>query len=82
MNVFIEFVSKKINHKWYSVHVLYFMFNTEILFVFWMQHFFQEFLVRLRTQKVDVDSNGRSCKERMMTVLSQGLHHTLSDEKG
>ncbi|XP_038048839.1 RWD domain-containing protein 3-like isoform X2 [Patiria miniata] len=39
----------------------------------------KDFLVRLRTQKVDIDSNGRSCKERMMTVLMQGSHPRPSD---
>ncbi|XP_071505727.1 RWD domain-containing protein 3-like [Diadema antillarum] len=31
----------------------------------------KEFVLRLRTQKVDVDSSGKSCKEKMMTVLKE-----------
>ncbi|XP_077981258.1 RWD domain-containing protein 3-like isoform X2 [Glandiceps talaboti] len=31
----------------------------------------KEYMVRHRTQKVDVDSNGRSCKEKMMSVLCE-----------
>ncbi|XP_072033773.1 RWD domain-containing protein 3-like [Amphiura filiformis] len=34
----------------------------------------KEFIVRLRTQRVDVDSAGRSCKERMMRVLVEQPH--------
>lgn len=31
--------------------------------------FIQEFCHRLKTVKVDVDSSGKKCKERMMKVL-------------
>ncbi|XP_022079370.1 RWD domain-containing protein 3-like isoform X2 [Acanthaster planci] len=41
----------------------------------------KDFLMRLRTQKVDIDSSGRSCKERMLTVLMQGLHPRPSDSR-
>ncbi|XP_071941237.1 RWD domain-containing protein 3-like [Antedon mediterranea] len=34
----------------------------------------KEFLVRLKTQNVDVDSHGKSCKERMMKVLVDLLY--------
>ncbi|XP_005111987.1 uncharacterized protein LOC101856308 [Aplysia californica] len=38
----------------------------------------KEYLVRNRTTNVDVDSRGRSCKERMLTVLFDGPleHHS------
>ncbi|KAI7837367.1 hypothetical protein COHA_008806 [Chlorella ohadii] len=32
----------------------------------------KEFLLRMRTRNVDVDSKGRPCRERMMTVLALG----------
>nr|XP_054762199.1 RWD domain-containing protein 3-like [Lytechinus pictus] len=31
----------------------------------------KEFILRLKTQKVDVDSSGKACKEKMMSVLSE-----------
>ena len=31
----------------------------------------KEFIVRLRTISVDVDSRGQSCKEKMMTILAE-----------
>ncbi|XP_011678718.1 RWD domain-containing protein 3-like [Strongylocentrotus purpuratus] len=31
----------------------------------------KDFILRLKTQKVDVDSNGKGCKEKMMSVLSE-----------
>jgi len=39
---------------------------------FWLQIIsFQEFCRLLRTVKVDVDSSGKKCKERMMKVLTE-----------
>ena len=32
---------------------------------------FKEYVSRQRTVSVDVDSRGRSCKERMMSVLAE-----------
>lgn len=34
----------------------------------------KDFIVNLKTQTVDVDSSGRSCKEKMMSVISEGDH--------
>ena len=31
----------------------------------------QDFIVRLKTANVDVDSRGHSCKEKMMSVLAE-----------
>ncbi|XP_045188819.2 RWD domain-containing protein 3-like isoform X2 [Mercenaria mercenaria] len=38
----------------------------------------KDFIVRLKTVSVDVDSKGHSCKERMMTVLCE-QQHKISD---
>jgi hypothetical protein len=38
-----------------------------------------QFLKRWRTSRVDVDSKGKPCLERMMTVLTEGLLIDLSD---
>ncbi|XP_060583364.1 RWD domain-containing protein 3-like, partial [Ruditapes philippinarum] len=38
----------------------------------------KDFIVRLKTVSVDVDSKGHSCKERMMTVLCEHQHN-ISD---
>jgi hypothetical protein len=32
---------------------------------------FQEYIVRQRSVNIDVDSHGRSCKERMMSILGE-----------
>ena len=32
-------------------------------------YWFQEFIIRQKTVNIDVDSHGRSCKERMLSVL-------------
>lgn len=31
--------------------------------------FVQKFIVKLRTENVDIDSRGRSCKERLLTQI-------------
>lgn len=35
------------------------------------QQSLKDFVVQLRTSKVDIDSHGRSCKERMLSVLAE-----------
>ena len=40
----------------------------------------KEFIVRLRTVSVDVDSRGQSCKEKMMTIVAE--EPSSSPERG
>lgn len=40
----------------------------------------QEYLYRHRTQCIDVDSAGRKCKERMMTVLAEMECQPIEDK--
>ena len=44
------------------------------------QWFLQEYLSRHRTQCIDVDSGGRKCKERMMTVVAELEFPIMADK--
>lgn len=41
----------------------------------------EEFVRRWKTQNVDIDSHGRPCKEKMITVLCQQMLPVVSHER-